>query len=270
MAFDLFNLDGEVAAVFGGTGVLGGAMAHALAAAGARVAILGRSVERGEEAVRRIEAAGGTAIFVAADAMSKDSITQARDTILKKWGSVTVLINGAGGNKPEATIPPGGDFCKLPLDGWSAVFDLNLVGGTLLPCQVFGETMVAAGKGSIINIASIASILPLSRVVAYSASKAAVLNLTQWLAREWATKGVRVNAITPGFFPAEQNRKLLMKEDGSYTERGQSIIGHTPMSRFGEAHELAGVTVWLASQKASSFVTGQNLVVDGGFSSVTI
>ncbi len=270
MAFDLFNLDGEVAAVFGGTGVLGGAMAHALAAAGAKVAILGRSVERGDEAVRRIEAAGGTAIFVAADAMSRESIAQARDAILKKWGSVTVLINGAGGNKPEATIPPGGDFCKLPLEGWTAVFDLNLVGGTLLPCQVFGETMVAAGKGSIINIASIASILPLSRVVAYSASKAAVLNLTQWLAREWATKGVRVNAITPGFFPAEQNRKLLMKDDGSYTERGQSIIGHTPMGRFGEAHELAGVTVWLASQKASSFVTGQNLVVDGGFSSVTI
>lgn len=270
MAFDLFNLSGEVAAVFGGTGVLGGAMADALAAAGAKVAVIGRSAERGLEAVRRIEGAGGTAMFVAADAMSKDSIAAARDAILAKWGAVTVLVNGAGGNKPEATIPPGGDFCKLPLEGWAAVFDLNLVGGTLLPCQVFGETMVKAGKGSIINIASIASILPLSRVVAYSASKAAVLNLTQWLAREWATKGVRVNAITPGFFPAEQNRRMLMKEDGTYTERGQAIIGHTPMGRFGQAHELAGVTVWLASPKAASFVTGQNLVVDGGFSSVTI
>jgi NAD(P)-dependent dehydrogenase (short-subunit alcohol dehydrogenase family) len=270
MPFDLFNLSGEVAAVFGGTGVLGGAMADALAAAGAKVAVIGRSEERGREAVQRIEAAGGTAMFVSADAMSKNSIALARDTILAKWGVVTVLINGAGGNKPEATIPPGGDFCKLPLEGWAAVFDLNLVGGTLLPCQVFGETMVKAGKGSIINIASIASILPLSRVVAYSASKAAVLNLTQWLAREWATKGVRVNAITPGFFPAEQNRRMLMKEDGTYTERGQAIIGHTPMGRFGVPHELAGVTVWLASPKASSFVTGQNLVVDGGFSSVTI
>ncbi|MBX3400841.1 MAG: SDR family oxidoreductase [Gemmataceae bacterium] len=270
MAFDLFNLSGEVAAVFGGTGVLGGAMADALAAAGAKVAVIGRSAERGHEAVRRIEAAGGTAMFVAADAMSKDSIAAARDAILAKWGAVTVLVNGAGGNKPEATIPPGGDFCQLPIEGWAAVFDLNLVGGTLLPCQVFGETMVKAGKGSIINIASIASILPLSRVVAYSASKAAVLNLTQWLAREWATKGVRVNAITPGFFPAEQNRRMLMKEDGTYTERGQAIIGHTPMGRFGQAHELAGVTVWLASPKAASFVTGQNLVVDGGFSSVTI
>ncbi|QEL15825.1 SDR family oxidoreductase [Limnoglobus roseus] len=270
MPSDLFNLESEVAAVFGGTGVLGGAMADALAAAGAKVAIIGRSEERGKEAVKRIEAAGGTAFFVAADAMSRDSITAARDAIQKKWGTVTVLVNGAGGNKPEATVPPGGDFCKLPIDGWSAVFDLNLVGGTLLPCQVFGESMLAAGKGSIINIASIASILPLSRVVAYSASKAAVLNLTQWLAREWATKGVRVNAITPGFFPAEQNRKLLLKEDGTYTERGQSIIGHTPMGRFGESKELAGATVWLASPKAASFVTGQNIVVDGGFSSVTI
>ena len=123
----------------------------------------------------------------------------------------------------------------MPLEGWNAVFDLNLVGGTLLPSQIFGEPMVAAGKGSIINIASMSSILPLSRVVAYSASKAAVLNLTQWLAREWATKGVRVNAISPGFFPAEQNRRMLLKDDGTYTERGQAIVGHTPMGRFGEA-----------------------------------
>jgi NAD(P)-dependent dehydrogenase (short-subunit alcohol dehydrogenase family) len=165
---------------------------------------------------------------------------------------------------------PGGDFCKMPLAGWNAVFDLNLVGGALLPCQVFGEAMVAAKKGSIINIASISSILPLSRVVAYSASKAAVLNLTQWLAREWATTGVRVNAITPGFFPAEQNRRMLLKDDGTYTERGQAIVGHTPMARFGDPHELAGAVVWLASPKAASFVTGQNIVVDGGFSSVTI
>ncbi len=129
------------------------------------------------------------------------------------------------------------------------MFDLNLVGGTLLPCQIFGETMVAAGKGSIINIASMASIIPLSRVVAYSASKAAVLNLTLWLAREWATKGVRVNAISPGFFPAEQNRRMLLKDDGTYTERGQSIVGHTPMGRFGTAEELAGAVVWLASHR---------------------
>jgi len=270
MSAELFNLKGEVAAVIGGTGVLGGAMAEALAAAGARVAVVGRSSERGADCVRRIEAAGGTAVFQTADAMSKESLAKARDAIAAKLGAVTVLVNGAGGNKPEGTVMPGGDFCEVPFDGWKDVFDLNLIGGALFPCQVFGATMVAAKKGSIINIASISSILPLSRVVAYSAAKAAVLNLTQWLAREWATKGVRVNAITPGFFPAEQNRRMLLKDDGTYTERGQAIVGHTPMGRFGDASELAGAVVWLASPKASSFVTGQNIVVDGGFSSVTI
>jgi NAD(P)-dependent dehydrogenase (short-subunit alcohol dehydrogenase family) len=267
---NLFDLTAEVAAVIGGTGVLGGAMADALAAAGAKIAILGRSAERGAEAVKRIEAAGGTAVFQSVDAMSRDSIAAARDAVIRKLGPVTVLVNGAGGNKPEGTVMPGGDFTKMSFDGWKDVFELNLVGGALFPCQVFGETMLAQKKGSIINIASISSILPLSRVVAYSASKAAVLNFTQWLAREWATKGVRVNAITPGFFPAEQNRRMLLKDDGTYTERGQAIVGHTPMGRFGEAHELAGATVWLASPKAASFVTGQNIVVDGGFSSVTI
>src|SRR3954468_13948529 len=267
---NLFDLSGEVAAVLGGTGVLGGAMADALAAAGAKVAVVGRSEERGRERVKAIEQAGGKAVFVAADAMSRDSLAAARDSIVKQLGPVTILLNGAGGNKPEATVPPGGDFTKLPLDGWSAVFDLNLVGGTLLPCQVFGEQMVPAGRGRIVNVASMPAILPVSRVVAYSASKAAVLNLTQWLAREWATKGVRVNAISPGFFPAEQNRRMLLKDDGTYTERGQQIVGHTPMGRFGEASELAGAVVWLAAPRAASFVTGQNIVVDGGFSSVTI
>jgi NAD(P)-dependent dehydrogenase (short-subunit alcohol dehydrogenase family) len=158
----------------------------------------------------------------------------------------------------------------LPLEAWRDVFDLNLVGGVLLPSQVFGETMVAAGRGSIINIASLSGITPLSRVVAYSAAKAAVISLTKFLSREWATRGVRVNSISPGFFPADQNRALLFNPDGSPTERGRQIIGHTPMARFGEAHELAGATVWLASSAASSFVTGQNIVVDGGFTSVAI
>ncbi len=270
MKNDLFNLELEIAVVLGGTGVLGGAMAEALAAAGTRVAILGRHTERGQERVRRIESAGGRALFQAADALDRAALARARDAITQQWGAVSVLVNAAGGNRPDATLPPGSDFCQLPLAAWQGVFDLNLVGGVLLPCQVFGETMLAAGRGSIINIASMAGMTPLSRVVAYSAAKAAVLNLTQFLAREWAPRGVRVNAISPGFVPAEQNRALLFREDGRYTERGERIIGHTPMARFGEPHELAGAILWLAAPRASSFVTGQNIVVDGGFSAMTI
>jgi NAD(P)-dependent dehydrogenase (short-subunit alcohol dehydrogenase family) len=202
--------------------------------------------------------------------MEKSSLEAARAGVLQRADSIDILVNAAGGNRPDATLPPGANFCELPIDAWQNVFDLNLVGGVLLPCQVFGETMLEKKSGSIINIASMSGMIPLSRVVAYSAAKAAVLNLTQFLAREWATKGVRVNALSPGFFPAEQNKKLLFNDDGSYSERGGQIISHTPMARFGEAQELAGAIVWLASQKASSFVTGQNIVVDGGFSSTTI
>lgn len=266
----IFDLSDDTAVVIGGTGVLGGAMADALAGFGAKVAILGRSQERGEARVKAIEEAGGTAMFHAADAMDRNSLAAARDAINEQLGPVSVLVNAAGGNRPDATLPPGSNFCELPMEGWQAVFDLNLVGGVLLPSQVFGETMLANARGSIINIASMAGMIPLSRVVAYSAAKAAVINLTQFLAREWATAGVRVNAISPGFFPAEQNKALLFNEDGSYTERGGQIIGHTPMARFGESQELGGAVVWLAAQSASSFVTGQNIVVDGGFSSVTI
>ena len=267
---DLFRLNDEVAVVLGGTGTLGGAMAEALADAGARVAILGRNAERGQQRVRHMEVAGGQALFQMADAQNRDSLITARDAIIGHWGKVSVLVNAAGGNRLEATVPPGGDFCRLPLAAWQNVFDLNLVGGVLLPCQVFGETMLAAGRGNVINIASMSALLPLSRVAAYSAAKAAVLNLTRFLAREWAPRGVRVNAISPGFFPAEQNRAMLLNADGSYTERGKQIVGHTPMARFGEPAELAGAVVWLASARASSFVTGENVVVDGGFSAMSI
>ncbi len=267
---DLFSLKDEVAVVVGGTGTLGGAMAEALAGAGARVAVIGRDAGRGAARVGRIEAAGGQALFQAADALDRDSLTRAREAITGKWATVNVLVNAAGGNRPDATLPPGADFCRLPLTAWQGVFDLNLVGGVLLPCQVFGEAMLATGGGSIINIASLSGMTPLSRVVAYSAAKAAVLSLTQFLAREWAPRRVRVNAISPGFFPAEQNRALLLREDGGYTERGAQIINHTPMARFGEPEELAGAVVWLAAPRASSFVTGQNIVVDGGFTAVTI
>ncbi len=270
MTSKLFDLQDQIAIVLGGTGVLGGAMAEALAAHGAHTVIVGRHAGRGQARVDAIRAAGGKSDFQEADATSLDSLVKARDAIVKDVGMPTVLLNAAGGNRPDATLPPGSDFCRLPLTAWNEVFDLNLAGGVLLPSQVFGEAMLAGRGGSIINIASMSGMIPLSRVVAYSAAKAAVINLTKFLAREWATRGIRVNAISPGFFPAEQNRSLLYNEDGSYTARGNQIIGHTPMARFGKADELAGAVVWLAAPHASSFVTGQNIVVDGGFSSVTI
>ncbi len=267
---NLFNLENQIAVVVGGTGVLGGAMATALANHGAKVVVVGRNAENGAARVAEIEKVGAVAYFQSADALDKASLQATRDEIAQKIGPVSILVNAAGGNRPDATLPPGADFCKLPLDAWNGVFDLNLVGGALLPCQVFGETMLQNGGGSIINVASMAGMIPLSRVVAYGAAKAAVLNLTQFLAREWATQGIRVNALSPGFFPAEQNKKLLFNEDGSYSARGGQIIGHTPMSRFGTPEELAGATVFLASKAASGFMTGQNLVVDGGFSATTI
>ena len=251
MPTNLFSLENEVAVVIGGTGALGGGMADALAGAGAHVVVVGRNEERGNERVRSITAAGGKASFQSADAISRDSLAKARDAIVKQYGPTTILVNAAGGNRPDATLPPGADFCKLPLEAWQGVFDLNLVGGVLLPSQVFGETMLSAGRGSIINIASMSGMIPLSRVVAYSAAKAAVINLTQFLAREWATRGIRVNAISPGFFPAEQNRTLLFNPDGTYTQRGGQIIGHTPMARFGKPEELAGAVVWLAASRGT-------------------
>ena len=267
---NIFSLTGETAIVIGGTGVLGGAMAGALASAGAHVVVMGRNAERGASRVSAIEADGGKAIFQQGDALDRSSLEAASQAIQEKCGPASILINAAGGNRPDATLPPGANFCDLPAEAFEGVFNLNLVGGALLPSQVFGQSMVEQGKGSIINIASMAGIIPLSRVVGYSAAKAAVINLTKFLAREWATTGVRVNAISPGFFPAEQNMKLLYNDDGSYTERGKQIIDHTPMDRFGKAEELSGAVVWLAAHQASSFVTGQNIVVDGGFSSVTI
>jgi NAD(P)-dependent dehydrogenase (short-subunit alcohol dehydrogenase family) len=267
---NLFNLENETAAIIGGTGALGGAMALALATHGARVIVLGRNAENGAARVEEIENAGGKAHFQSADALNRASLESARDAIEAQFGPISILVNAAGGNRPDATLPPGADFCELPLEAWNGVFDLNLVGGALLPCQVFGKSMLKNGGGSIVNVASMAGMIPLSRVVAYGAAKAAVINLTQFLAREWATHNIRVNALSPGFFPAEQNKKLLFNEDGSYSARGGQIITHTPMARFGSADELAGATVFLASKAASGFVTGHNLVVDGGFSATTI
>ena len=265
----LFDLAGEVAVVLGGTGGLGGAMAEGVAQAGAKVAVLGRNQDRGEAKAKEI-AKIGTGMFLAVDALDAKGLAEADKKIEKELGAVTVLVNAAGGNQPAAVVTPENPMTQLPLAAWRENFDLNLVGGALLPCQVFGEGMLKRKKGSIINIASVSAHVPLSKVVAYSAAKAAVINLTQFLAREWAPHGVRVNTITPGFFPAEQNRKLLFKDDGSPTDRAKSILGHTPMGRFGEPTELVGAAVFLASAKASGFVTGVDLRVDGGFLSQTI
>jgi NAD(P)-dependent dehydrogenase (short-subunit alcohol dehydrogenase family) len=266
----LFDLTGETAVVIGATGVLGGALAQGLAQAGARVAVLGRDQSRGEARVKAILDEGSEAAFFFADATRRDSLVQAQRDLSKALGEPGILVNAAGGNDPKVTISQERSFEQIALEDWQANFDLNLVGGVLLPSQVFGPGMVARNRGSIINIASVASHLPVSRVVAYSAAKAAVLNLTQFLAREWAPKGVRVNSITPGFFPAEQNRKLLFNDDGSPTTRTQAIWGHTPMRRFGEPRELIGAALFLASHKASGFVTGTDIRVDGGFLCQTI
>jgi NAD(P)-dependent dehydrogenase (short-subunit alcohol dehydrogenase family) len=270
MMSNLFDLSTDVAVVIGATGVLGGALAEGLAAAGAKVAALGRSAERGEARVRAIREAGGAAHFFSANALERSSLSAAHAAITAEFGAPTILVNAAGGNDPRVTVTPERPVESIALNDWRENFDLNLVGGVLLPCQEFGPGMCAHGCGSIINIASVSAHLPLSRVLAYSASKAAVLSLSQFLAREWAPNGVRVNTLTPGFFPAEQNRKLLFNDDGSPTARTQAIWGHTPMGRFGEARELVGACIFLASQAAASFVTGTDVRVDGGFLSQTI
>lgn len=267
---ELFDLSGEVAVVIGATGALGGAIAQALGEAGAKVAVLGRNAQRGEARVKAITEKGGRAAFFAADALKRESLHGANQQIQSALGIPGILVNAAGGTDPKCTVTANLAFEQIQLSDWLANFDLNLVGGVLLPCQEFGPVMVQKGRGSIINIASVSAHIPLSRVVAYSAAKAAVISLTYFLAREWAAKGVRVNCITPGFFPAEQNRKLLFNDDGSPTDRTRAAWGHTPMNRFGHAEELAGAALLLASPKAGSFITGTDIRVDGGYLSQTI
>ena len=270
MKQDLFDLTGHVAAVIGATGVLGGAISEGLSQAGAKVAILGRNQERGMARAEAIGSQGGTAEFFVADALDRDSLKLAREKVTGRWGTPTILVNAAGGNDPRVTVTAELPFEKISAGDWNSSFDLNLTAGVLLPCQEFGAAMKEAGQGSIINIASIAAHVPLSRVVAYAAAKSALLSITQFLAREWAPFDVRVNSITPGFFPGEQNRRLLFNQDGTPTQRGQTILSHTPMNRFGRPTELAGAAVFLASPAASGFVTGMDLRVDGGFLAQTI
>ena len=267
---DLFDLTDQVAIVIGGTGVLGGALAEGLARAGARVAILGRNTDRGHARANVISGRGGVSKFFTADALNKESLSQAHSAVREALGDPVILVNAAGGTDPKVTVTAERPFESITMEDWRGNFDLNLVGGVLLPCQEFGPAMVKRGQGAIINIASVSAHIPLSRVVAYSASKAAVLSLTRFLAREWAPNGVRVNSITPGFFPAEQNRHLLFNTDGSPSPRAKSIFTHTPMGRFGTSEELIGAAIFLASQRASSFVTGTDICVDGGFLCQTI
>jgi NAD(P)-dependent dehydrogenase (short-subunit alcohol dehydrogenase family) len=267
---NLFNLDGEVAVVIGAGGVLGGAIAHGFAEAGAKVAVLDFVPAAGEARVKEIREKGAQAAFFEANATDRASLEAALAGTEKALGAPTILLNAAGGNDPKTTVTAENPFENIPLENWHRNVDLNLLGGAFLPCQVFGPGMVKRKHGSIINIASVSAHIPLSRVVAYSAAKAAVLSLTRFLAREWAPQGVRVNSITPGFFPAGQNRKLLFNEDGTPNERTKSIWTHTPMNRFGEARELVGAAVFLASNQASSFVTGSDIRVDGGFLAQTI
>jgi NAD(P)-dependent dehydrogenase (short-subunit alcohol dehydrogenase family) len=250
-----FGLEGAVAVVTGGSGALGSAMAAGLAAAGARVAIMGRDPGRAEAAAREV---GGLAL--PANVLDRDELVAARERLLERWGRVDVLVNAAGGNVPGATLDPGASVFDLPEAAFREVVDLNLV-GTLLPAQVFGAAME---QGAIVNVSSMAADRAISRTVGYSAAKAAVENLTRWLAVELAP-AVRVNAIAPGFFVGAQNRRLLLDERGELTDRGRAIVAHTPAGRFGEADELVATLLWLCGPGAS-FVTGTVVPVDGGFS----
>ena len=261
-----FDLTGKVAVVPGGTGVLGVQLAEGLARAGARVAVLGRRRDAGEERAASIRAAGGEAMALSADVLDDAALRAARDELLGAWGQVDILVNAAGGNVGRARtdgVPP----FAMPMDAFDEVVKLNLH-GTVAPSLVFGEAMARAGRGSIVNISSMAAMQAISGVLGYSVAKAAIDNFTKWLAVDLARQcgaGLRVNAIAPGFFLAHQNRGVLVDDEGNYTARARTIVGRTPMGRFGDPQELIGAVVFFCSD-AASFVTGTVLPVDGGFS----
>jgi len=263
---NLFDIKDNVTVITGGTGVLGRTIAEYLALNGAKVVIMGRKEDVGQQIVAGIRAKGGTADFLKTDVMNAQLVEQNCQQIVEKYGRVDTLLNAAGGNMPGATIAPDKTFFDLDATQFSRVLELNLT-GTVIPTQVFLKPMVKQGRGSIINFSSMAAFRPMTRVCGYAAAKAGISNFTAYMATECAKKfgeGIRVNAIAPGFFITEQNRALLTNPDGTYTQRGQDVIRQTPFGRMGDPEELCGTIHYLMSE-ASRFVTGTVAVVDGGF-----
>lgn len=263
---DMFSLKDKAIIVTGGTGVLGSAFVNAIVAQGASVAIIGRNEMKGKFKAEEAIATGGRAINICADVLEPKQLIAAREEILKNFGRIDGLVNAAGGNVPEGIVFPNADVFNLDVEGMKKAMTLNLW-GTILPVQVFGPELAKSGNGSIVNISSVSSKRALSRVLGYSMGKAAVDCYTKWFAVEMANRygdNLRMNSIMPGFFLTDQNRSLLTNPDGSLTERGNSIISHTPFKRFGHPEELTGALVWLLSD-ASKFVTGMDIGVDGGF-----
>lgn len=263
---ELFSVKDQVVVITGGTGVLGRCIGEYLATQGAKVVLMGRRKDEGDEIVEAIKAKGGEAMFLVTDVMNPEVVQANCDEILARYGRVDALLNGAGGNMKGATIAPDGNIFDLEVEAFRTVLDLNLT-GSVIPTQVFLRPMVEAGRGTIVNFSSMAAFRPMTRVAGYAAAKAGISNFTAFLANEVATKftpAIRVNAIAPGFFLTNQNRSLLTNPDGSYTQRGADVIRQTPFKRFGKPEELCGTIQYLISD-ASTFVTGTVAVVDGGF-----
>ena len=268
---NLFCIKDKVIVLTGGSGILGSSMAHHLAEEGAKVVILDRNEEAGNQLANDIKSKGYEALFLFTDVLNKEILEKNKQDIVATYGGIDVLINAAGGNMAGATIPPDKTIFDLEVDAFRKVVDLNLF-GTVLPTMVFAEVMTNQKSGSIINISSESALRPLTRVVGYGAAKAAVTNFTKYMAGEMGLKfdaNIRVNAMAPGFFITEQNRTLLTNPDGSYTDRANTILAHTPFGRFGEPEELLGTLQWLASD-ASAFVTGTVIPIDGGFDAFSI
>lgn len=264
---ELFDISGKVAVITGASGALGGSIARSFVQQGARVAALGTKQEKIDATVADLKALGGEAYGFVCDVLNVEALKTVADAVVAQWSKVDILLNIAGGNLPGATLMPDQEFFDMDLSDWDKVTQLNM-NGTVYPSYVFGKIMAAQKSGSIVNVSSMAALQSMTRVPGYSAAKAAVSNFTQWLAMEMAMKygdGIRVNAIAPGFFIGEQNRKVLINPDGSLTDRSLKVIANTPMRRFGDIKELNGAVQFLCSE-AASFITGVVLPVDGGFS----